>query len=163
MLDDLKMVQDDLQEVTQDLPTGFLSKFPGIGTILGGRILHFPRFWVSYRCHDPKTRENLPSSQGSRRLRLRLAPRRFDRLTASLRSGTGRENDEKYKMPYVTTWERRAKEEGIALGMEKGARNRNIEIAREMIVEGISLDIICKTTGLSRSEVESLQAEEPVH
>jgi len=78
-------------------------------------------------------------------------------------------------MPYVTTWERRAEmkgqEKGIALGkekwfglgMEKGARNRNIEIARKMIVEGISLDIICKTTGLSQSEVESLQAEQPVH
>jgi len=71
--------------------------------------------------------------------------------------------EEEYKMPYVTTWERRAKEEGVVLGMEKGARNRNIEIARKMIVEGISLDIICKTTGLSRPEVESLQAEEPVH
>ena len=58
-------------------------------------------------------------------------------------------------MPYVTTWERRAE----MRGMEK----EKIEIARRMIVEGISLDIICKTTGLSRSEVESLQAEEPVH
>jgi len=71
--------------------------------------------------------------------------------------------EKEYKMPYVTTWERRAKEEGVVLGMEKGARNRNIEIARRMIVEGISLDIICRTTGLSRPEVESLEVEQPVH
>jgi len=42
VLDDLKLVPDDLLEVTRNLPTGFLSKFPGIGTILGSRILHFP-------------------------------------------------------------------------------------------------------------------------
>jgi len=70
-------------------------------------------------------------------------------------------------MPYVTTWERRAEmkgqEKGIALGMEKGAHNRNIEIARKLLRKGISLDIISETTGLSRSKVESLQAEEPIH
>jgi predicted transposase YdaD len=66
-------------------------------------------------------------------------------------------------MPYVTTWERRAEMKGRELGREEGAQDRNIEIARRMIVESISLDIICRTTGLSRSEVESLQAEEPVH
>jgi len=70
-------------------------------------------------------------------------------------------------MPYVTTWERRAKKEGIALGKEKwfglGMKKEKTEIARRMIVEGISLDIICRTTGLSRSDVESLQSEQPVH
>jgi len=66
-------------------------------------------------------------------------------------------------MPYVTTWERRAKEEGVVLGMEKGANNRNIEIARRMLKKGISLDIISEITGLSRPEVEPLQAEQPVH
>jgi len=83
--------------------------------------------------------------------------------------------EEEYKMPYVPTWERRAemkgREEGIALGKEKwfglgrkeGAQDRNIEIARKMLKKGISLDIISETTGLSRSEVEALQAEEPVH
>jgi len=66
-------------------------------------------------------------------------------------------------MPYVPTWERRAKEEGVVLGMEKGANNRNIEIARRMLKKGISLDIISEITGLSRPEIQSLQAEEPVH
>jgi len=58
-------------------------------------------------------------------------------------------------MPYVTTWERRARKEG--------AQDRNIEIARNLLKKGLPLDIISETTGLSRSEVESLQAEEPVH
>jgi len=58
-------------------------------------------------------------------------------------------------MPYVTTWERRAE----MRGMEK----EKIEIARRMLRKGTSLDIISETTGLTRSEVESLQAEEPVH
>jgi len=78
-------------------------------------------------------------------------------------------------MPYVTTWERRAREEGlqegvtlgreegVTLGREKGMIEEKTEIARRMLCEGISLDIICKTTGLSRSEVESLELKQPVH
>ena len=66
-------------------------------------------------------------------------------------------------MPYVTTWERRAKEEGVVLGMEKGAHNRNIEIARKLLRKGISLDIISEATGLSQSEIESLEIKQPVH
>jgi len=78
-------------------------------------------------------------------------------------------------MPYVTTWERRAEmkgqEKGIALGKEKwfglgrekGMIEEKTEIARRMLRKGISLDIISETTGLSRPEVESIQAEEPVH
>ena len=70
-------------------------------------------------------------------------------------------------MPYVTTWERRAEmkgqEKGIALGKREGIIEEKTEIAKRLLSESISLDIICRTTGLSRSEVESLQAEEPVH
>jgi hypothetical protein len=91
--------------------------------------------------------------------------------------------EKEYKMPYVTTWERRAemkgREEGIVLGQEKGialgqekwfglGREKGMieektEIARRMLKKGISLDIILETTGLSRSEVESLEIEQPVH
>jgi len=70
-------------------------------------------------------------------------------------------------MPYVTTWERRAKKEGIALGKEKwfglGMKKEKTEIARRMLKKGIALDIISETTGLSRPEVESLEIEQPVH
>ena len=84
--------------------------------------------------------------------------------------------EKEYKMPYVTTWERRAREEGlqegvtlgreegvtlgreegVALGIKKGAHNRNIEIARKLLRKGIALDIISETTGLSRKEIEAL-------
>jgi len=47
--------------------------------------------------------------------------------------------------------------------MEVSARNKEIEIAKKLVREGISLDIICKTTGLSRPEVESLELKQPVH
>jgi hypothetical protein len=61
----------------------------------------------------------------------------------------------------------KGQEKGIALGKEKwfglGIEKGKTDIARKMIVEGISLDIICKTTGLSRSEVESLEVEQPMH
>ena len=45
----------------------------------------------------------------------------------------------------------------------RGMEKEKIEIARRMLRKGTSLDIISETTGLTRSEVESLQAEEPVH
>jgi len=62
-------------------------------------------------------------------------------------------------MPYVTTWERRAREEGIVLGVKKEKK----EIVRKMLRKGIALDIISETTGLSQAEIESLKVEQPVH
>ena len=46
--------------------------------------------------------------------------------------------------------------EGIKEGMEKGEQKKQIEIARKMREDGISIDIIIKYTGLQSSDIENL-------
>jgi predicted transposase/invertase (TIGR01784 family) len=68
---------------------------------------------------------------------------------------------------YDTQMKRRLDEEAIEelmiedaeqRGMEKGKLERNIEIARYLLVEGIALDFIVKATGLTEEEIKKLQA-----
>ena len=47
-------------------------------------------------------------------------------------------------------------DEGKAAGLEKGAAQKQREIAKSMIKEGIAKEIIKKVTGLSADEVEEL-------
>jgi predicted transposase/invertase (TIGR01784 family) len=47
-------------------------------------------------------------------------------------------------------------EKGIKIGEEKGRQERDIEIAHQMKLEGLSIELIIKLTGLSREEVERL-------
>lgn len=47
-------------------------------------------------------------------------------------------------------------DEGKAAGLEKGAAQKQREIAKSMIKEGIAKEIIKKVTGLSAEEVEEL-------
>ena len=55
---------------------------------------------------------------------------------------------------------RKAAEEGLKEGMkeglEKGEQKKQIEIARKMREDGISIDIIIKYTGLQSSDIENL-------
>jgi predicted transposase/invertase (TIGR01784 family) len=51
------------------------------------------------------------------------------------------------------------REEGIAVGVEKGKNERNIEIAIEMIKDGESNDKIRKYTGLTDDEIEKLRGD----
>ncbi|MCK4760805.1 MAG: transposase [Candidatus Aminicenantes bacterium] len=60
--------------------------------------------------------------------------------------------EEENKMPYVTSWERLAHEEGMKTGMKTG----KIETAKELIAIGIDLNIIAKATGLSIEEIKTL-------
>ncbi|MCX7950014.1 MAG: hypothetical protein N2509_07865, partial [Treponemataceae bacterium] len=46
--------------------------------------------------------------------------------------------------------------EGIALGEEKGRIEERRETARRMKQEQVSIDIIMRVTGLSREEIEEL-------
>jgi predicted transposase/invertase (TIGR01784 family) len=50
-----------------------------------------------------------------------------------------------------------AKEEGIEIGVEKGREERNIEIARELLKNGIDIDVISKSTGLTQEQIERLK------
>ncbi len=42
---------------------------------------------------------------------------------------------------------------GRAEGLEKGERKAQLEIAKKLLKEGINIDIIIKTTGLSKKEI----------
>ena len=56
-----------------------------------------------------------------------------------------------------------AKEEGLAEGREEGLAEgkteERLEIAKKMLKEGLSVDLICRTTGLSEEEVLKLKSE----
>ena len=60
-----------------------------------------------------------------------------------------------------------AKEEGLAEGREEGREEgraegeakKSLEIAKKMLKEGLSVDLICRTTGLSEEEVLKLKSE----
>lgn len=45
---------------------------------------------------------------------------------------------------------------GMKAGMEKGEQKKQIEIARKMREDGISIDTIIKYTGLQSSDIENL-------
>lgn len=57
-------------------------------------------------------------------------------------------------MPYVPSWERRAKQEGKKEGIREGKLNT----ARELIKRGISIEIIAASTQLPVEEIEKLAA-----
>ena len=48
-------------------------------------------------------------------------------------------------------------EQGIEKGIEKGVAQRNAEIARAMLSDGVAPDLIAKYSGLSAEEIDSLR------
>ncbi|MGL4760969.1 MAG: Rpn family recombination-promoting nuclease/putative transposase [Sarcina sp.] len=46
---------------------------------------------------------------------------------------------------------------GIKQGEEKGKKEAKLDIAREMIANGLEVEMIAKLTGLSESEIEALK------
>ena len=50
----------------------------------------------------------------------------------------------------------KGRSEGVAIGLEKGAAQKQREIAKSMKEEGIAKDVIEKITGLSAEEIEKL-------
>ncbi len=51
-------------------------------------------------------------------------------------------------MPYLTSWERSAKKEGIKEG--------KLETAKRMLLDDISIEKVIKYTGLTEKEVKAL-------
>ena len=47
-------------------------------------------------------------------------------------------------------------EKGMEKGIKKGMKKRNIEIAKELKNNGVSIEIIIQSTGLTREEIENL-------
>ncbi len=64
--------------------------------------------------------------------------------------------EEEYKMQYVTTWERMAKKEGEERGEKRGEEKARLETARKLVKYGVDMDIIAKSTGINREELEKL-------
>ncbi len=50
----------------------------------------------------------------------------------------------------------KGREEGILIGHEKGRKEREIEVAKNLLKAGVSIDIIAQTTGLTVDEVKDL-------
>ena len=62
---------------------------------------------------------------------------------------------EKAERDYITNMSG-AKEEGIKEGIEQGEKNKAMEIAKEMLKEGMKIEKIIKITGLTKEEVEEI-------
>lgn len=56
-----------------------------------------------------------------------------------------------------TSWERRGRIEGKIEGKKEGEWERNIEIAKRMLAEEMSIDKVVRLTDLSKEEVENLK------
>ncbi|MFP3021562.1 MAG: Rpn family recombination-promoting nuclease/putative transposase, partial [Wolbachia sp.] len=50
-----------------------------------------------------------------------------------------------------------AKQEGILIGHEKGKIEGKIEVAKNSLKAGVSIDVIAQITGLSNSEISQLK------
>ncbi|OAM01126.1 Rpn family recombination-promoting nuclease/putative transposase [Wolbachia endosymbiont of Dactylopius coccus] len=50
------------------------------------------------------------------------------------------------------------REEGILIGHEKGRKEREIEVAKNLLKAGVSTDIVVQTTGLTVNEVKDLSS-----
>ena len=68
--------------------------------------------------------------------------------------------EEENKMPYVASWERIAKKEGERIGEKRGEKRGEIkgklETARELVRNGVDINIIARATGFSPEEIEKL-------
>ena len=68
-------------------------------------------------------------------------------------------------MEIVTSWERKARQEGIQQGVQQGVQQgiqQGVQEAQETIAinllrEGLSVELVIKTTGLSLERVRELQ------
>ena len=91
-----------------------------------------------------------------------------DRLTKEIQSAVDScKNHQKWRAEYmlwkdqIREWKDEAREAGLAEGreegLEKGARNKAIETARNFLKKNIPAETIAECTGLSLSEVNSLK------
>jgi len=70
-------------------------------------------------------------------------------------------------MEMISSWERRGIEKGMEKGIEKGIekglsegeRKKAIEVALNLLKEGVDVPVIMRATGLTQSELEKLAQE----
>jgi predicted transposase/invertase (TIGR01784 family) len=67
--------------------------------------------------------------------------------------------DERGRVQYAM---RVGKEEGIAEGREEGREEKALEIAGELLRQGISIDVIIKATGLTGQEIQAIRPSSPI-
>jgi predicted transposase/invertase (TIGR01784 family) len=53
--------------------------------------------------------------------------------------------------------EKRGLEKGIEQGIEEGEKNKQIEIAKNLLLAQVNINIICQTTDLNIEEIEKLK------
>ena len=59
-------------------------------------------------------------------------------------------------MPYLTSWERIAKKEGMKEGKKVGMKEVKLEIARRMLSDGLPVSNVLKYTQLKPKDIESM-------
>ena len=62
---------------------------------------------------------------------------------------------EKYIMDQKAT-EAAGYDKGLECGIKQGEKNKTLELAKNLKKEGVDINIICKTTGLSIDEINKL-------
>ncbi|MGL9775150.1 hypothetical protein, partial [Wolbachia endosymbiont of Cimex lectularius] len=50
-------------------------------------------------------------------------------------------------------------DEGVEVGIEKGKTEGKIEVAKNLLKAGVSVDLIAESTGLSKAEIVQLKEE----
>jgi predicted transposase/invertase (TIGR01784 family) len=56
----------------------------------------------------------------------------------------------------IYTATEKGREEGIEIGIEKGREEGKLEIAKNLLIKGLSIDLIHETTGLDTQTIQSL-------
>ena len=66
------------------------------------------------------------------------------------------EQDEWMKKVDINDAMKKGLKKSEKLGLEKGINQNKIETAKILLKKGVSLDIICEATGLTKEEIEKL-------
>jgi len=53
-------------------------------------------------------------------------------------------------------WQEEAREDGIEIGLKKGELKKALDIARNALAEGVSLELVQKITGLDIEAIKNL-------
>ena len=65
----------------------------------------------------------------------------------------------KKDLAYEEDGHKKGLEQGLEQGFTDGANHEKREIAKNLLKENVSLDLISKSTGLSHDEIEKLKTE----
>ena len=57
----------------------------------------------------------------------------------------------------IDTAKQKGIEEGMKKGMEKGMNQKALDIARNMLVDGVDINLIMKYSGLTQEQIEKLK------